>query len=36
MADPTREQLRQQPGAFGEFWDARPWEALDDLDVVAV
>ena len=36
MADPTREQLRQLHGAFGEFWDARPWQALDDLDVVAV
>ena len=36
MADPTREQLRQLHGAFGEFWDASPWQALDDLDVVAV
>ena len=36
MADPTREQLRQLHGAFGEFWGIRPWQALDDLDVVAV
>ena len=36
MADPTREQLRQLHGAFGEFWDTMPWRALDDLDVVAV
>ena len=36
MADPTREQLRQLHGRFSEFWDAEPWQALDDLDVVAV
>ena len=36
MADPTRGQLRQLHGKFGEFWDASPWQALDDLDVVAV
>ena len=36
MADPTREQLRELHGKFGEFWDAGPWQALDDLDVVAV
>ena len=36
MADPTREQLRQLHRAFGEFWDASPWQVLDELDVVAV
>ena len=36
MADPTREQLRQLHSAFGIFWDASPWQALDDLDVVGV
>ena len=36
MADPTREQLRQLHRAFGEYWDTSPWQALDDLDVVAV
>ena len=36
MADPTREQLRQLHGRFSEFWDTGPWQALDDLDVVAV
>jgi len=36
MAAPTREQLRQLHGAFGKYWDSSPWQAVDDLDVVAV
>ena len=36
MAVPTRKQLRELHSAFGRYFDAKPWEALDDLDVVAV
>jgi len=36
MAVPTRTQLRELYSAFGRYFDAKPWEALDDLDVVAV
>ena len=36
MADPTREQLRELHGAFGDYLDAMPWRQLDDIDIVAV
>ena len=36
MAGPTREQLRELHGAFGEYFDAMPWRALDDIDLLAV
>lgn len=36
MAGPTRKQLRELHSAFGRYFDAKPWQALDDMDVVAV